>query len=128
MNRNRLIENLPEETEQNAIIINKIIQDMMLHDFKDKDRTNYNAQNPLFDKFYEVIERKAESFIKLDEPGWREHLRVEKDSKDNLVKNINMEHSILFYSDIMTHIMMLVDEELLNHNEKLLEKVKKILS
>jgi len=38
-----------------------------------------------------------------------------------------MEFSIIYYQDIMTHIMMLVDEELLNNNEKLLHRVKKIL-
>jgi hypothetical protein len=90
-------------------------------------RNSVVTLNPVFEPFYEILELKAEQFVLVDDEEWRKNLRVELDSKDNLHKVVKMEHSIIYYQDIMTHIMMLVDEELLNQNEKLLGRVKRIL-
>jgi hypothetical protein len=38
-----------------------------------------------------------------------------------------MNYSIIYYADIMTHIMMLIDEKLLIGNDELINKVKNLL-
>lgn len=64
----------------------------MLQDFK--DRSTHNISSQTFDPFYDILEKKADAFTFIESPEWRENLHVETDAKDNIIKRVNMEHSI----------------------------------
>ena len=101
----------------------------MLYEFKSNSNSRHLDQNirQYFDNFYDIIEEKAKQFCMIDEESWRGNLLTVQDSKEFVHKKVKMEYSIIYYQDIITHIMMLVDEDLLSFNDRLLERVKKIL-
>ena len=102
LNQNRdiiekLIRNLMNESEKNAIIMTKIIQDIMLHDFKEKSKFSGGQAilHSCFDQFYGILEKKAEQFSMInDEEYQKKNFIVTPDAKDNLTKVIKMEHSV----------------------------------
>lgn len=88
----------------------------MLYEFK-SNSSSRNLDNNMrlyFDSFYDIMEEKAKQFSMIDDENWRHNLTTLTDNKEILHKSVKMEFSIIYYQDIITHIMMLVDEDLLS--------------
>lgn len=97
----------------------------MLHSFKSPAKPE--DFNVMFRPFYTVLEEKSKLFNTVNKEEWKENAKIANDSKGNAQKDVSMKHSIIYYADIMTHIMMLIDEKLLIGNDELIKKVKNLL-
>ena len=97
----------------------------MLHSFKKQGQAV--KFNQTFIQFYTVLEQKSKLFSQINSEDWKANSKIVKDSKGNSKKDVSMKFSIFYYADIMTHIMMLIDEKLLIGNDELIAKVKSLL-
>jgi hypothetical protein len=97
----------------------------MLHCFKLS--TKPEEFNTIFRNFYSILETKSRLFNRLNSEEWKANATMSIDAKGNPQKEITMKYSIIYYADIMTHIMLLIDEKLLISNEELIKKVKDLL-
>ena len=124
-----------DEQEESAILLNKVIQDYILNTFKNTQ--NLNNFNKVFQEFYDMLDQKAEMITQIWDPEWEESAIIEYDTKQdpqrpepikcNPHKRVTMRYSLNYYVDIMTHIMLLIDEKVLINNPVLIERIKRIL-
>lgn len=82
-----------------------------------------------YSRFYEILQEKAQMIgcIGTDSEEWRlwsQNLLLEKQpKKEHLQKCAVMKYSILYYADMMTHVMMLIDEKIADQNKSFLEPI-----
>lgn len=125
-----------DEQEEYTMILNKVIQDYMLNTYRSTN--DQEAFNNVFSSFYTMLETKAAMVKHLWNEQWQKNALIEYDVKQdprrvepikcNPHKKVTMRYSLIYYVDIMTHIMLLIDEKILNDNKVLLDRVKGILN
>lgn len=131
----RIIDRLMDEQEEYTLLLNKVIQDYMLNTFK--YTTDQRAFNDYFAKFYDILDQKTQMLQDFWNEEWKTNATIEYDQKMDPQKNemvkcnphkkVTMRYSLIYYVDIMTHIMLLIDEKILLNNKVLIEKIKNIL-
>lgn len=90
----------------------KIIQEILETENKRKDKQSKVNFSHYFNDFYEVLNRKVASLERF--PSFAPYLTqstITIDSRGVKVRKITMEHSPLFFSEIISHILLVFDSQ-----------------
>jgi hypothetical protein len=123
-----------KEREDTAALFTRIIQEFVLCKEKNSggnSQAALNNYNRFVDPFYELLMRKAESLRYLNTtPSAIEALSSDSvvyDQKFGQIKKVSMEHSMSFFSDITVQIIVLIDNNILENNEVLFNKIRDLM-
>lgn len=127
------------QREDYATIMCKVIQDYIKFTTKKtEDNLKMISREAFiseFEPFYNVLLEKALILMNFADESpewdqWSSNLSIDKQSKkEHLQKTVTMRYSIIFYTDMMTHIMILIEDGIVdNYSEFLWPKFERILT